>query len=175
MKKFTIPTILSLTVLALAVASGPASAHCGACGSDHAEAAQAKTIYAMAGAAGFTTLAAAIDAAGLAETLSGEGPFTVFAPTDEAFAKLPEGTVEALLANPEALKRVLLHHVAAGAVTSGEVVKLEKARTLSGQDLAIDTTEGVRVGMANVTKADIMASNGVIHVIDTVLVPADEN
>ena len=117
---------------------------------------------------------------GLAGVGKGVGNFLSYGgfPLDDDWTStaLPAGVIKNLdLANPEALKRVLLHHVAAGAVTSGEVVKLEKARTLSGQDLAIDTTEGVRVGMANVTKADIMASNGVIHVIDTVLVPADEN
>lgn len=122
-------------------------------------------------AGSFKTLAAALQAADLVDTLKGEGPFTVFAPTDEAFAKLPAGTVEALLKDIPKLRSILTYHVVAGRVSSDQVVKLSSARTLQGQDLAISTTKGVKVGPANVTTADIAASNGVIHVIDTVLIP----
>ena len=113
----------------------------------------------------------AVKAAGLVETLKGDGPFTVFAPTDEAFAKLPEGTVEALLADKEKLTAVLTYHVVAGKVTSKDVAKLDSAKTLQGQEIAIDTSKGVKINDATVIAADIMASNGVIHVIDTVILP----
>lgn len=122
-------------------------------------------------AGNFKTLATALKAAGLVDTLKGPGPFTVFAPTDEAFAKLPAGTVEALLGDIPRLRAILTYHVVAGNVSSAQVVKLSSARTLQGQDLAINTTNGVKVGAASVTKTDIAASNGVIHVIDTVLIP----
>jgi uncharacterized surface protein with fasciclin (FAS1) repeats len=129
-------------------------------------------IVAVAEKAGtFKTLLAALDAAGLDETLKGTGPFTVFAPTDAAFAKLPAGTVEALLADVPKLKQVLLHHVAQGKVLSTAVVKLDKVKTLEGPELKINARDGVRVGAATVVKADVAASNGVIHVIDTVLLP----
>jgi uncharacterized surface protein with fasciclin (FAS1) repeats len=123
---------------------------------------------------GFTTLIAAIKAAGLAETMMGEGPFTVFAPTDEAFAKLPEGTVEDLLKpeNKDKLVAVLTYHVLSGKVMSTDVAgkKLSPA-TVQGSTLSVDGTNGVMVDNANVVKADVMAKNGVIHVIDTVLLP----
>lgn len=137
--------------------------------------AQAATpaIFPLAEAAGFKTLTAAVKAAGLQATLTNEGPFTVFAPTDEAFAKLPAGTLDKLLANPEMLKKVLLNHVVAGDVRAADVVKLKSAMTLNGTALTIDTTKGVKVGDAMVTKTDIAAKNGVIHVIDTVLVPSN--
>ena len=123
-------------------------------------------------AGSFKTLAAALQAANLVETLQGEGPFTVFAPTDEAFAKLPEGTVEALLKDKEALTQILLYHVVSGKVTSGEVVKLESAKTVEGEEVMIKVSEGsVYINDSKVTSADVMASNGVIHVIDTVLIP----
>jgi uncharacterized surface protein with fasciclin (FAS1) repeats len=122
----------------------------------------------------FTTLVAAVEAAGLAETLSGEGPFTVFAPTDDAFAALPEGTVESLLEDPEgALKDILLYHVVDGAVLAETVVTLDSATTLLGQDVTIEVTDGgvVLNGSVNVIITDIKADNGVIHVIDAVLLP----
>ncbi len=123
-------------------------------------------------AGSFKTLAAALQAANLVETLKGEGPFTVFAPTDEAFAKLPEGTVEALLKDKDALTEILLYHVVSGKVTSGEVVKLTSAKTVEGEDVMIKVSEGsVYINESKVTSADVMASNGVIHVIDTVLIP----
>jgi uncharacterized surface protein with fasciclin (FAS1) repeats len=137
-----------------------------------AEAAEAKTIVETAVAADdFGTLVAAVKAAGLAETLSGEGPFTVFAPTDAAFAKLPAGTVEGLLENPEKLKSILLFHVVSGSVMAKDVTGLKSAPSLFGQDLAVDASDGVKINGATVTTADIKCSNGVIHVIDTVLLP----
>ncbi len=122
-------------------------------------------------AGSFNTLVAAIQAAGLVDTLKGEGPFTVFAPTDEAFAKLPEGTVEALLKDKDKLTAILTYHVVAGKVMAADVVTLSEATTVQGGTLAIDTSHGVKVGNAKVIKTDIETSNGVIHVIDTVLIP----
>ncbi len=131
------------------------------------------SIVDVAVAAGdFTTLAKALKAADLAETLdTTEGPYTVFAPTDAAFAKLPEGTLASLLANKEQLKSILLYHVVSGEVTADQVVKLSSAETLAGKSVTINTQDGVKVNNANVLKTDIKADNGVIHVIDTVLVP----
>jgi uncharacterized surface protein with fasciclin (FAS1) repeats len=123
-------------------------------------------------AGSFTTLAAALEAAGLVGVLQGEGPFTVFAPTDAAFAKLPAGTVEALLADKEALTRVLTYHVVAGRVMSDAVVGLSSAETVAGIDAPIEVRSGeVYIAGAKVVTADVMASNGVIHVIDTVMLP----
>ena len=123
-------------------------------------------------AGNFTTLAAALKAADLVSALQGKGPFTVFAPTDEAFAKLPEGTVEGLLKDKEALKNILLYHVVSGNVTSDKVVKLKSAKTLSGKELKITVKDGkVMINDSMVTAADLNTSNGVIHVIDTVLLP----
>ncbi len=173
-------TKLTLTAVAIAVAAhiAPVSAlaHCGSCGADekhvaHAEQAELKAIFPLAEEAGFTTLVAAVKAAGLEVTLTEQGPFTVFAPTDEAFAKLPEGTVANLLANPEQLKKVLLMHVVSGSVTSSEVVKLTSAATLNGESVTINAKDGVMINNATVIKADIAASNGTVHVIDTVLIP----
>jgi len=124
----------------------------------------------------FNTLATALQAAGLADTLKGTGPFTVFAPTDEAFSKLPAGTVESLLKpeNKEKLKAILLYHVVSGDVTAAQVVKLSSAKTVNGQNLKLTVNDGtVMVNDAKVVKADVLASNGVIHVIDTVLLPKD--
>ncbi|MEI6240271.1 MAG: fasciclin domain-containing protein [Planctomycetia bacterium] len=129
------------------------------------------------GAGTFKTLAAALGAADLVATLKGAGPFTVFAPTDEAFAKLPAGTVETLLKpeNKEKLKEILLLHVVPGSVLAADVVKLKEAKTAGGKTVIISTDGGVKVGtatgMANVVKTDIKAKNGVIHVIDAVILP----
>lgn len=137
--------------------------------------AQEKDIVDTAVAAGsFKTLAAALQAAGLVETLKGAGPFTVFAPTDEAFAKLPAGTVENLLKpeNKEKLKAVLTYHVVAGKVTAAQVTKLKSAKTVQGSEAKVMVNGGkVMIDNANVVKTDIMAKNGVIHVIDTVIMP----
>ena len=134
-----------------------------------------KDIVETAIAAGtFKTLATALQAAGLTDTLKSRGPFTVFAPTDEAFSKLPAGTVESLLKpeNKEKLKAILLYHVVSGDVTAAQVVKLSAAKTVNGQDLKLTVNDGtVMVNDAKVVKADVLASNGVIHVIDTVLLP----
>ena len=123
----------------------------------------------------FKTLAKALTAAGLVDTLQGTGPFTVFAPTDDAFAKLPAGTLDGLLKDIPKLTAILKYHVLAGKVVAADVVKLEgkTATTLNGAALKVSTTGGVKLnGVVNVTKTDIAASNGVIHVIDTVLLPA---
>ena len=119
----------------------------------------------------FNTLVTAVKAAGLVDTLKGDGPFTVFAPTDEAFAKLPDGTVEALLQDKEKLTQVLTYHVVPGKVMSTDVVKLSSAKTVQGQSVKIDASSGVKIDGANVVKADIETSNGVIHVIDSVILP----
>ncbi|MDH3496312.1 MAG: fasciclin domain-containing protein [Gemmatimonadota bacterium] len=129
-------------------------------------------IVETASAAGsFNTLLTAAKAAGLAETLAGKGPFTVFAPTDEAFAALPAGTLDALLKDTEKLKTILLYHVVSGKVTAKDVAGLKSAKTLQGGELKIDTSHGVMINNAMVVKADVMASNGVIHVINKVLLP----
>jgi uncharacterized surface protein with fasciclin (FAS1) repeats len=132
-----------------------------------------KDIVDTAVAAGsFETLVAAVKAAGLVDTLKGEGPFTVFAPTDEAFAKLPEGTVEALLKDKEKLSAILTYHVVSGKVMAADVVKLNSAKTVQGQNVMIKASDkGVMVNDAKVIKTDIETSNGVIHVIDTVIMP----
>ena len=124
----------------------------------------------------FKTLATALQAAGLVDTLKGKGPFTVFAPTDDAFNKLPAGTLDSLLKpeNKEKLKAILLYHVVAGDVTAAKVMKLTSAKTVEGQSVQIHTADGsVMVNDAKVIKADVMATNGVIHVIDTVLIPKE--
>jgi uncharacterized surface protein with fasciclin (FAS1) repeats len=154
--------IFALTLTLVATAAAAASGY----GS------KADDIVDTAVAAGnFKTLATALGAAGLAETLKGPGPFTVFAPTDAAFAKLPAGTLDALLADKAKLTQVLTYHVVAGKVTAADVVKLQQAKTLQGGAVKIDATTGVKVNGAAVVQADVMASNGVIHVIDTVLLP----
>ncbi len=126
-------------------------------------------------AGSFKTLAAALKAAALVDTLKGKGPFTVFAPTDEAFAKLPAGTVETLLKpeNKAKLASILTYHVVAGNVKSADVVKLKSAKTVQGQSVAVDAADGVKINDAKVVKADIDCGNGVIHVIDTVLLPKE--
>lgn len=157
-----------------------------ACGSDEdeapmptpaaspAEQAQLADIVDTAVAAGsFTTLAAALEAADLVDTLKGPGPFTVLAPTDAAFAALPAGTVEALLADPDRLRAILTYHVIAGEVPSSEVARLSEATTVNGAPVAIRVDGStVFIGDARVTTADVRASNGIIHVIDAVLIPA---
>lgn len=123
-------------------------------------------------AGSFTTLARAIEAADLTATLKGEGPFTVFAPTDEAFAKLPKGTLDALLKDKAKLASILTYHVVPGNVMSKDVAGMSSSKTVNGQELSIKAKDGkVKVNKATVTTADIAASNGVIHVIDQVLMP----
>jgi uncharacterized surface protein with fasciclin (FAS1) repeats len=120
----------------------------------------------------FTTLIAAIDRAGLESTLAGEGPFTVFAPSDEAFAQLPDGTVDSLLAEPDKLAEVLTYHVVPGRVTAADVVGLATAPTVQGEALAVSVDGSIHVDGARVISADVEASNGIIHVVDRVLLPA---
>jgi uncharacterized surface protein with fasciclin (FAS1) repeats len=147
--------------VAVSVASVPAQAD------NHA-----KDIVDTAVAAGsFKTLATALQAAGLIETLKGKGPFTVFAPTDEAFAKIPKADLDALLKDKAKLTAVLTYHVVPGKVMAADVVKLKEAKTVQGGLVKIDTSNGVKVDNATVIKTDIAASNGVIHVIDTVILP----
>jgi len=159
--------ILALTLLtATAVTTNLAHAD--------TECAKSKDLVAVAAGAGsFNTLVAAVKAAGLVETLQGKGPFTIFAPTDAAFAKLPKGTVEDLLKpeNKEKLVAILTYHVVAGKVMAADV-KTMKAKTVNGQSLDVKVTDGVvTVDKAKVIKTDVEASNGIIHVIDTVVLP----
>ena len=138
----------------------------------HAQPMSADIVDTAVAAGQFTTLAKALDAAGLVDTLKGPGPFTVFAPTDAAFAKLPAGTLEGLLANPDQLRAVLTYHVVSGKVTAADAANLQSATTLEGEDLSITTTDGaVQIDKADVTLPDVMASNGIIHVIDAVMLP----
>ncbi len=131
-----------------------------------------KDIIDTAVAAGsFNTLATALTKAGLIETLKGDGPFTVFAPTDAAFEKIPAEQLNAILADKQLLTDILTYHVVAGKVTASDVVKVDSATSLQGSSIAVSTDGGVKVNDANVIKTDIMSSNGVIHVIDTVLLP----
>jgi uncharacterized surface protein with fasciclin (FAS1) repeats len=140
--------------------------------------AKADIVDTAVSAGSIKTLVAAVQAAGLVDTLKGDGPFTVFAPTDDAFAKLPRGTVESLLKpeNKSKLQAILTYHVVAGKVYARDVVKLSGAETVQGQQVDIAVNDGnVTVDDANVVKTDIETSNGVIHVIDTVLIPADKD
>ncbi len=123
-------------------------------------------------AGSFNTLVAAVKAAGLVDTLKGPGPFTVFAPTDDAFAKLPAGTVDALLKDIPKLTKILTYHVVSGKVMAADVVKLKSATTVEGSDVKIDASNGVKVNDSKVVTPDVAADNGVIHVIDAVLLPA---
>jgi len=158
----TKPVLLTAALVALLVPAAPHAA-------DHHG---SKDIVDTAIAAGsFKTLAAALQASGLDETLKGVGPFTVFAPTDEAFARIPKADLDALLKDKRKLTKVLTYHVVPGRVKANDVAKLTEARTVEGQSLKIDTSSGIKVGGASVVKADVEASNGVIHVIDSVLLP----
>jgi len=145
-----------------------------AIGSTFARATNQDIVDTAVGAGQFKTLAAALQAAGLVDTLKGPGPFTVFAPTDAAFAKLPAGTLESLLKpeNKAKLTAILTYHVVPGAVKAEQVTKLDEAKTVNGAMVKVSTDHGkVMINNANVVKADIPASNGVIHVIDTVILP----
>ena len=122
-------------------------------------------------AGNFKTLVKAVQETDLVDTLGSEGPFTVFAPTDEAFAKLPEGTIESLLNDKEKLTNILTYHVVSGKVMSDDVIKIKNAKTVNGKEVSIDSENGVKIDDATVIKPDIECSNGVIHVIDTVLIP----
>jgi len=153
--------VLAAALLALALSFSPA-----------ANAAEKDIVDTAVAAGSFTTLVKAVQAAGLVDTLKSPGPFTVFAPTDEAFAKLPAGTIENLLANPDQLKAVLTYHVVAGKVMASDVVKMKSAKTVQGSSARIQARGGkVMIDKANVVQTDILASNGVIHVIDAVILP----
>jgi uncharacterized surface protein with fasciclin (FAS1) repeats len=119
----------------------------------------------------FNTLVQAVQAAGLVETLSGEGPFTVFAPTDEAFAQIPQETLQAVLADKEKLTAILTYHVVPGKLMAADVVRSTQLQTVQGQSITVSTEGGVRVDDANVVQTDVEADNGVIHVIDKVIMP----
>jgi uncharacterized surface protein with fasciclin (FAS1) repeats len=162
MHRFTRIVTVTVLTLGLAAASAPARAD---------NAAQKDIVDTAVAAGQFTTLAKALQAAGLVDTLKGAGPFTVFAPTDEAFAKLPAGTLEALLKDKAKLTKVLTYHVVPGKVLASDVVKLKEAKTVEGQSVTIDASHGVKVDGANVVKTDVLATNGVIHVIDSVILP----
>jgi uncharacterized surface protein with fasciclin (FAS1) repeats len=157
---------LWVAALAAALISAPAAQ------AQHSQHAGQDLVETAVAAGQFTTLVTAVQAAGLVETLQGDGPFTVFAPTDAAFAKLPAGALEGLLANPDQLRAVLLYHVVPGRVTAAQVTGLESATTAQGSAVPVRVREGrVSVGGAEVVQADVQASNGVIHVIDAVLLP----
>jgi uncharacterized surface protein with fasciclin (FAS1) repeats len=162
--KFEIKNLTIATIAALGIVAGGAGAR----------AADQDIVETAVAAGQFKTLAAALNEAGLVSTLKGSGPFTVFAPTDAAFAKLPAGTVENLLKpeNRDKLRAILTYHVVAGSVMAADVVKMTSAKTVQGSDVKIAAANGkVKINSSNVTKADIAATNGVIHVIDTVLMP----
>jgi len=171
----------TFAVLAALVVLVPGLAWAGKCGGNrfrsvsHIKEAKMDIVENAVSAGNFQTLAAALKAAGLIDVLKGDGPFTVFAPTDEAFGKLPAGTVESLLKpeNKAKLTAILTYHVVSGSVKAADVVKLKSAKTVQGQSVAIDAADGVKINDAKVVSADIVASNGVIHVIDSVLIPQD--
>jgi uncharacterized surface protein with fasciclin (FAS1) repeats len=159
----------TLAITFALLATQPAAA--GDYGAKSAAAPAGDVVAVAQGAGSFDTLVKAIQAAGLVETLQGAGPFTVFAPTDAAFAKIPAADLEALLADKEKLRAVLTYHVVPGKVTAADVSKLKSAKTVQGGEVAIDTSDGVRIDGARVVQADVPASNGVIHVIDAVILP----
>ncbi len=168
MKKYYTLTLIIAAVLAFPMASAFAGY-----GQGHAKS-QPDIVDTAINAGSFETLVAAIKAAGLAETLKGDGPFTVFAPTDEAFAKLPKGTLEDLLKpeNKDKLTQILTYHVVPGKVLAEDVINLELAKTVNGKNLTIRLdNQKVLIDNANVIKTDIVTANGVIHVIDTVVLP----
>jgi uncharacterized surface protein with fasciclin (FAS1) repeats len=132
----------------------------------------ADIVETAANAGTFNTLLKAVEAAQLVEILKSPGPYTVFAPTDEAFAKLPEGTLDSLLQNIPKLKKIVTYHVAFGDVRAEDLMEIEEAETVEGSIIAIDSSEGIKANDANVVTPDILADNGVIHVIDAVLMPA---
>ena len=163
---------LTSLILAAAVLAAPMAASAG--DMNKMDSSKKDIVDTAVAAGSFKTLATALEAAGLVDTLKGPGPFTVFAPTDAAFAKLPAGTVEGLLKDKPKLTAILTYHVVPGNVKAADVVKLDSAKTVNGQSVAIKVVDGkVMVDNATVTTADIEASNGVIHVIDTVLLPKE--
>ena len=161
-------SLLALLAVAVAAVGSAGTASAGT------RASNVDIVQTAVGAGQFTTLASLLQKAGLVDTLATGGPFTVFAPTDAAFAKVPKATLDALAADPAKLKAVLLYHVVPGRVTAADVVKLTSAKTAEGRSLAIKVSNGaVFVDAAQVTTPDVEASNGVIHVIDSVLIPQE--
>ena len=181
MLKTTLFALTGVAALTIGMSYVPtASAGCGTCetSKDHAHEEKSTVVDIAAGNEDFSTLVAAIQAAGLAETLNGEGPFTVFAPTNEAFAALPEGTLEELLKpeNNDRLISILTYHVVPGKVMAADVVKLTEATTVQGSNIDIAVSaDGVKLNdSADVIKTDIVGSNGVIHAINAVILPPAE-
>ena len=172
---------MMLGIAAGMVTAAVAWAHCGSCGvgeahsdegADAPKAAKADIVDTAVAAGSFKTLATALTEAGLVETLKGEGPFTVFAPTDAAFAALPAGTVEALLKDKEKLTAILTYHVVPGKLMAADVVGKPTLKTAQGETIKITSRDGtVKVNNAKILKTDVLAKNGVIHVIDTVILP----
>ncbi len=163
-------SIIAVAVVALAVAVGTATA--GRAGTTHSKMGEKNLVQTAVAAGQFKTLASLLQMAGLTGTLEGKGPFTVFAPTDAAFAKVPKATLASLAKNKAKLRAVLLYHVVKGRVTAAQAMKLHTAKTVEGQSLPIKVSGGmVIVGGATVIKANVFASNGVIHVINKVLIP----
>jgi uncharacterized surface protein with fasciclin (FAS1) repeats len=168
----TMKRISIVTVLLLALAVGTATAVAGRATPATPKMAEKNLVQTAIAAGQFKTLASLLQAAGLAGTLEGKGPFTVFAPTDAAFAKVPKATLASLAKNKAKLRAVLLYHVVKGKVTAAQAMKLHSAKTLEGKSLSIRVSGGkVIVGGATVIKANVLASNGVIHVINKVLIP----
>lgn len=173
-------TLKSLAIFGIVAISCIGTAKADNCAGDkdagkQVAAKQMNIVETAAEAGSFKTLIAAVKAAGLEETLKGKGPFTVFAPTDEAFAKLPAGTVEALLKDKSKLAVILTYHVVAGKVMAADALKLTEAKTVNGQSFKIVAgKDGVMIDNAKVVKTDIVASNGVIHFIDNVILPKEE-
>lgn len=174
MKSISVTACGSFILLAACVANAQAADGCAAKANAAACTGSKDIVDTAVSAGSFKTLAAALKAAGLVDTLKGKGPFTVLAPTDEAFAKLPKGTVEGLLKDPPKLRQVLKYHVVSGNAMAKDVIKLTSVKTLLGQSISIDASDGVKVNNATVVKADIPCSNGVIHVIDAVILPKDD-
>jgi uncharacterized surface protein with fasciclin (FAS1) repeats len=168
----TIRRITIVAILALALAVGAAAATAGRAATASPKMGEKNLVQTAIAAGQFKTLASLLQKAGLAGTLEGKGPFTVFAPTDAAFAKVPRATLTSLAKNKVKLRAVLLYHVVRGKVTAAQVMKLHSAKTLEGMSVSIRVSGGkVIVGGATVIKANVTASNGVIHVIDRVLIP----
>ena len=168
---FAVMAIMALIVAACS--SGDESATTTTAYEERTEGMTETTVVDVAINNGFNTLVTAVQAAGLVETLQGDGPFTVFAPTDEAFAALPEGTLDALLEDPAALADILTYHVVPGRVLAADVVGLSSATSVQGADIAIEVVDGgvVLNGTANVVTTDVEADNGVVHIIDAVILP----
>jgi uncharacterized surface protein with fasciclin (FAS1) repeats len=171
--KFRLFAVMAIMALVVAACSSDDESATTTSAPETTEAMTDSTVVDVAIDNGFNTLVTAVQAAGLVDTLQGDGPFTVFAPTDEAFAALPEGTLDALLEDPEALADVLTYHVVPGRVLAADVVELSSATTVQGADIAIEVIDGgvVLNGSANVVTTDVEADNGVVHVIDAVILP----